>query len=333
MPQISLKDTLPSNVFYTVTASIAVVFAPLSLVSTFLFFSFSVASFALLFLYETRRTPWFSILSPFLVAAIGAVLSPIHLPILLAAPLSGACIAHFYRTSRPKFDAALCAVGILLLAEVISLWLSAGVSVGAWYPSDAVAYYQTHLASLADTVLSSVKEALLSSSSAEAVTTDVIFYMEELVGVFFSLIIAWYAILAFLTVGISFKVLKAVALRVDADGGMRMRRFNFSAPVVFAYAYIVLFFLTLFTAGARGAFAVVVENLYLIFMVIFAYIGYKYLRFMISRSPRVRRFRVLIVAVALLAFSLTVQLLSVEGVLAVLTANRLQKHRGGSSQE
>jgi hypothetical protein len=68
-------------------------------------------------------------------------------------------------------------------------------------------------------------------------------------------------------------------------------------------------------------------------MVIFAYIGYKYLRFMISRSPRVRRFRVLIVAVALLAFSLTVQLLSVAGVLAVLTANRLQKHRGSSAQE
>lgn len=109
-----------------------------------------------------------------------------------------------------------------------------------------------------------------------------------------------------------------------------MRRWSFATPVLFAYFYGVVFLLSIFIVG-DSVFALAVGNLQLFFMCMYAYVGFKYLRFVSRRTRRRHPMTIVIIVLFFLMPSVAIQLLSLEGVIAVITAHRMQKNRGSGA--
>ena len=96
------------------------------------------------------------------------------------------------------------------------------------------------------------------------------------------LLIALAVVIGFCLCGISYKLFCAVVRRVDAEPS-GVRRFTFLPPTLFAYFYILLFFLSLFLSSSENDFAVALTNLFYIFLAVFAYVGIKFAVFLIHR--------------------------------------------------
>lgn len=287
------------------------------------------AAFALLFLFEPRQGRHLSYIAPVLLILACALLFPGRLPMAVFAPLSALLTVFFYKRMLPKFDLTLCLMGLFLLAEALMLWFEAAAAIGTWSPGETIAYYSELLTLEKEALVAQLHTVLLQSLPAGAPDAEALLSIGTMVDRMYSLVLAMYAVLAFFLVGVALKVFSALVRVLGGELSATVMRWRFTTPVVFAYFYIVLFFAYMFFGGGTGVLAMTVGNLYTVFMLMYAYIGWKYLRFMMARSGRVRRFRVLLAVLAVIFFTVALQMLAIEGVIAVITANRLQKRRGG----
>ena len=121
-------------------------------------------------------------------------------------------------------------------------------------------------------------------------------------------------------VGFTMKIFTAISARL-AEDNRHVLCWRFSTTNIFAYFYVALVFISMFTSSGTGVFALTVANLYNIFMIIYAYIGFNFALASLSvKMKPVVAFLLIIVAVSLLA-SFAVSLLSMLGVFFTLRNN------------
>lgn len=275
-----LKPTINPKTFTVFIAALVAIFCPLVLLVSDILLPLAAALYGVLFLYEKKKI--FSLILPILCIGASAFLG--YNAVLAAAFifLVGSTIAQLYRVGLTKAQGAVAVTLLFALYILLLLFVIAATQIGTASLDDVFSYYAEYLEKQkAEFVraLTSVSTTLPDGTSVFVLTA------EEAEALFLSasrLLIALCVVIAFCLCGVSYKLFCAVVCRADAEPS-KIRRFTFLPATAFAYFYILLFFLSLFLSGSEDTFSVALTNLFYIFLVVFAYTGFKFVLFLLHR--------------------------------------------------
>lgn len=100
--------------------------------------------------------------------------------------------------------------------------------------------------------------------------------ISDLLNVYLDVLIALIVILAFAIVGFTCKIFSALMRRYERSSD-HINSWSFIPPSLFAYFYFIVALFSAFVHEPGDAISVSVLNLYLIFLFVFAYVGYKFI--------------------------------------------------------
>jgi hypothetical protein len=135
------------------------------------------------------------------------------------------------------------------------------------------------------------------------------------------MVISYIVIICFAVVGIAMKLFVKLYTRLCEDISHTIY-WRFMTTSVFAYFYITLMFLSVFTSTSGGVFGIAIGNLYNIFLIVYAYVGFNQAVAMLSVKVRPAVAMLIVFAVTAVAMSFALQLLAVLGVLYTIRKNR-----------
>jgi len=135
------------------------------------------------------------------------------------------------------------------------------------------------------------------------------------------MIISYILIASFLIVGLSFKLFGFVVGKL-AENSAEIKSWRFKTSNVFAYFYLILVFLAMFLTSSTDLLSIVVFNLYNIFLVVYAYVGFNVIKNKLKDKTGPIIATGLIIASVLIFSSLAIQLLAVSGVFYTIKTNR-----------
>jgi hypothetical protein len=136
-----------------------------------------------------------------------------------------------------------------------------------------------------------------------------------------SMVISYIVIVGFVLVGISMKTFDAVFSRIAEDKSPVIS-WRFMTSNVFAYFYIILVVLSILTSMSNGVLGIAVGNLYNIFMVVYAYVGFNYAVAVLSIKFKPSTSIIILLVITLLAMSMALGLLAMFGVLFTIRKNK-----------
>ena len=134
-------------------------------------------------------------------------------------------------------------------------------------------------------------------------------------------------ICALAIVGIAFKIFSALVAKLDSEP-TKIAEWKFEMPVLYAYFFMALSLINIFTASSMSVFAISVSNLYNVFLCVYAYVGIKMIYNRFSEKHNKLVVRLIIFAIILLVFSFAVQIFALIGVFYSIYQNKLQKLGG-----
>ena len=328
MPLPVLPESVNRRLFFPMCAVMCLFFGGLTAGVSTLFFPLAAAAFSVLFFFEEKRI--YSFIAPVALTALCILFG------LSGVVSAVGCIAFalvfflFYKRGAQKFDAAMLLVAVLFLGMILQLYFDGAAACGAWDMPSVTAYYK----GLYDTSRQGFKDSfdsmMVNTGISQSVSDETVFAVFD--AIVFSLP-SVFAVYAFLLVGLAFKLSSAVLSFYDVGGGASLKRWSFKSPLFLAYAYLLLFVLYLFVGTADSVFGSVVSDLYYIFLVIFAYIGWKFYLFFTARKKK-KKWTVVLLILGILLFSLyALEILSAVGAFAVILAARMQKGRQNGNPE
>lgn len=225
---------------------------------------------------------------------------------------AGSVIAAAFRLHRSKNECVLISVTVVSLFTVGSMLLLFMRAAGSFSISAAMEVYDSVYESLKNDFINRIGDITAGMGNGNA---EVVISSEDIAMMFDSVAnlgIAMIIILSFAIVGISFKLFTRVVASYAKDGSI-IRDWRFCPSGVFGYFYIALYLISIFL-GEPSAFSLTVMNLYYVFMVVFAYLGYGVTVAFLSQV-RSSTFAYLSVIAALVLFSsIAIQILSLVGV-------------------
>ena len=276
----------------------------------------TAALLATLFTVEKKRilsvaVSVFLIITEIIIGASG-YFSPISLSSVMIALIISVC----YIKKTDKFDCALFAILVTVVALASSALLFIIDLSGASSVIEAYDYFLEFYEGLKDSVTESLMNTTAGATANNpALSAD---YISELFDAYLNCIVALLTILAFVIVGITLKIfLKLInSLTEDSD---KTRTWNFVPPRMFAYFYFALAILSIFKMNMESVLAVSILNLYMIFMFVFAYVGYKVITAMLKSSGKSTfSANATVIVLTLLFSSFALQMLAVAGAFAVI---------------
>ena len=148
-------------------------------------------------------------------------------------------------------------------------------------------------------------------------------YITLLFDAFLDCIIAFGVILSFLIVGVTYKIFTKL-LHVYSKDTDKVLSFDFIPSKAFAYFYFIVAIISAFTAKDTGSLSISIMNLFLIFEIVFAYFGFKFVTTIFTLRKQKSGFTPIIILLLVLVFSsLAVQLLAIVGAF-VCTKQKIQ---------
>jgi hypothetical protein len=127
----------------------------------------------------------------------------------------------------------------------------------------------------------------------------------------------------FVLCGVALKIYSFLVFKMS-DLGHSVFDWKFKTSKIFAYFYVVLSLVSIFTLSASSIFSVAVTNLYNIFTVVYAYFGFNLAVNLLS-ARRSKGFAFILLIIAILALSsFAIEILSLMGVFYCITDNKRQ---------
>ncbi len=323
MRTTDFREDISSKTALIILTAAAVVLTFLCCMEIFVFSVLGAAAFAALCYFDKKR--WYMLSAAVLSLAAAAVFDYRLLPAVCLTLSVGGCLTLFFAKGFSKFDAVFVSVLQFLLMFVFLLWMTAAQATGDVSPEAAISFYMRTMEEVKAACMTSFEETIHLYLGDDA--QDMALTLETAVDSIFRRIPALFGVVSFVMAGCAAKLWTAFVSRWSADRGEAVRRWNFTTPMIFACFYGILTLLSLFFDAATDAFSLAVVNLQLFFMVVYAYIGFKYLRFSARRMRRRNPMIFFILVMFLFLPSLSLQLLAIEGMIAVISAYRLQKQR------
>ena len=217
------------------------------------------------------------------------------------------------------YATAFIAISIVLLATLYILGNFKNGSVSDVVDNFLIIYNNFKEKTIAD-VMSVVRQ---SAKEEEMFSTE---SLNLLFDTYLNLSVALVSILSFLIVGITLKVFSRL-IRSYSRNPDKINQWDFMPSAPFAYFYFVNAILSLFVSKSEDALSISIMNLHLIFMFVFAYVGYKFITTIISsngRNPLFTSFAVL--AVTVLFSSFAIQILAISGAFVSVNYDKISKN-------
>ncbi len=320
--KITLKETLNNNKFILILSAFSAVFFVMATLFGDLFAAVCGSILAVLWRIDNIRH-----IPSIVVSLIGITVDILlngPVPIVSIQTLVIASILCFmtFRRVEKSFLAAVMTVALTALTFISFILLAMKVT-GSYDFESVKTYYENLYLSTRGDFVSAIRDALSNLSSAYKdaadimTSTDLELMFDSLVSGLVSLIVIY----AFLISGIAIKIFCRVASAVSKEE-KEISEWSFTTSNVFCYFYIVLFFAVAFVSGTE-VLAIALENLYNIFLVVYAYIGlraeYRLLRSKVSVFPAL----LIIFGQFIILSFIVLQVLSIFGVLGTISKNKM----------
>ena len=121
--------------------------------------------------------------------------------------------------------------------------------------------------------------------------------------------------------GISLKLFTFITWK-KCDDKDYVIKWRFTTPSLYAYFYIALIFVSMFTMANVSIFTVCVSNLYNIFMIVYAYIGFNFVHAFLSIKRKPIFAFILLLIITVLMLNLALELLAIIGAFGTIRRNK-----------
>ncbi|MBR4835449.1 MAG: hypothetical protein IKU99_00415 [Clostridia bacterium] len=281
-----------------------------------------VAVLAMIFLADDERRIYFIVTSSVLaILNIAAIVLKIGLTLFAFEGIAlAALLAACFMKKSDKAEASLIMTAVCAGFTFVNLVILPMIELNTFDFGMVADYYLEMVDSLREAFVETAMEAygqILASGGieiSESIVTEL--YNHQL-----TMAISYIVIICFAVVGIAMKLFAKLYTRLCEDNSPVIY-WRFRTTSVFAYFYIALMFLSIFTSTSGGVLGITIGNLYNIFLIVYAYIGFNQAVAMLSVKVRPAVAILIIVVVTVVAMSFALQLLAVLGVLYTIRKNR-----------
>lgn len=271
--------------------------------------AFNIADFAFGINYTLFSFPYYSLFS--LTSIIVALL-----------------ISSAYINGQSKSDAAFISSIVIVGVSVVSLIASAMISLNS-FDLDAVMKYYIDIyndtrdasAGLAEKYYLLAKETMPELYEGLEQDLSLDDFKSTYDYFFASTAIAGFLISGFATVGISMKLFGFVVGKCSEDNS-HIRNWRFALSTPYAFFYLILIVAYIFSMYNDNLFAVCVTNLYYIFQLVFAYVGFKTAISELSKKMKPALSFLVVSAASLVFISFASQIYATIGVISTIRFNR-----------
>ena len=315
----NLKNSLSTNKTLLILSIVTVLLGAISCVLGEIVTPFIAGVLSAIFLFDTKSKYAFSTAVSVVLVAINIASIVFGFAVTLFAPCAiilSLIISLSFKKGESKADAAYLMTVISAVLAVVGYMIFAMGEIGSYTFDAAVDYYKNIVNELRPIYVDGFYQ--IYAASGLEVTAETI---SELFDQQLKLIVSFLLIGGFITGGIAMKVFGAVVSRC-AEDDEEIKNWRFSASRLYAYFYVILIILSLFTTSSTDLFSVCVLNLYNIFLVVFAYIGFNVALDMLKkRTRRPVISTVLLIGVMIIFMSFALQILAALGTLHSMKRN------------
>ena len=328
----SLKASLSSKKTLLILSVICIVFGGVCLVlgglGEFLL-PVVIATLAAIYVFDKKRT--YAIITSGILMAfnLAGILFEINISFFgLAAIVSAGIIAIAYYRGQSKSDAAFLSTIIYAFLSVCGMLLLAMFLIKNFDFNAAMDFWDN----IYDSSYEAVREMLdkYLTLAKEYYTEAEVNYAREvsylLLDISFSCVISYIVIAAFAVIGLSMKLFGFIVKKCAEDNS-EITKWRFATSNVYAYFYLALSLATVFVSSVDNIFGIAVANLYFIFLIVYAYVGFTSILSLLKQKLRPILAYIIVIAACLLMLSLSPQILAFVGVFSTFTANRRLKEQ------
>ncbi len=333
-----MKTLLRQDKSYPATIAILFILSVISIVSTVILGEFvlplAIAFYAALITFEKNT----HILS-FICALIGfaTLLIPVSIPAIWGsvAVICGFSLFFLFRSGNAKSDSAIILTLLISAAIVLSFVVVAYKFTDEFSLESTVKYFSGLFEELKIYLIDafSAMKASVSEQVGEFASPDQIEgfpISEEALSdgltLMFNMIVSFIVVIAFLIVGLAIKLFTFI-VRKNTDQNSSIHSWKFSVPSLYAYLFLIVFLLSSFVSPFEN-FGIVIINLSNIFTFVFAYIGFKAFKDLLTKKgKRVLGILLPILGVVFLG-SVVLDVLSAFGAVSTIISNKKLNENG-----
>ena len=145
---------------------------------------------------------------------------------------------------------------------------------------------------------------------------------DELITSFLDSLLAIVSVFSFLLVGIAHKIFSGF-ISIYALDTESVKKWRFSLPAAYAYFYFAIALLSVLTMNKEGILSITADNLYVIFMYVFAYVGYKTVTSVLERDGRMPIItHLILLPLTALFITFTIPVFAIMGALVSINPSR-----------
>ena len=319
---IKLKSSLTNKKTLLILSLLSILLGFISLATGDIFVPLIVALLAIIFLVDDNRRIFAIVTSAALgIVNIAAVILGIGFTLFAFESVALAVfLAVFFAKKNDKAETALIMTAVCAVFTLVNLAMLPMIELNTLDLGRVVDYYLEMIDTLrltfVDTAIEVYGQILAGGGIeiSESVVTELYNYQ-------LTMVISYVVIICFAVIGIAMKLFTRLYTRLCEDASPVIY-WRFMTTSVFAYFYIALMFLSVFTSTSGGVLGIAVGNLYNIFLIVYAYVGFNQAVAMLSVKARPAVATLIVIAVTSVAMSFALQLLSVLGVLYTIKKNR-----------
>lgn len=274
---------------------------------------FSAAFLAALFLYEKPQGRILSYIIPAVTVLLNVLIDGLYGLLSVEYVIIALVMVLVYRFGGTKAECAIYLTVIVGVFVLLSLYLGAGRATGSFSVDTAFEYYNTILSDAERQAVEIYSSAAAENQGISPEEIDLMFHEIRIQTV--SLLAA----IAFLISGITIKLFAAVILRVSKRG-ILISFAHFLPTNITAYSYAIILVLSIFS-GTESTFGIVMLNLSNVLMLVFAYIGVRYVLTMARMSNKRGLINALLIASIVMLSGVALRILSLLGAWAVIGTN------------
>ena len=243
----------------------------------------------------------------------------------LASVLTALIIVVGLSRGAAKSTTAAIATALLALTFASYFLLAAFYDLGAFDLELAVDYLNKTMLETREELYEMLREITVTDRQGITVPYFQDEVIEATLDTYFAIIPAILTVLSFATVGIVMKIFSAIVIRFGGDKQLMTLGWTFGTSSLFAYFFIILSILQIFVFGT-DAFAATVMNLYVVFLAVYAYVGYRFASFLFGRAIRKPRLAKFLIILSILFFAqFAIQLLAYAGVFETVMSARMRR--------
>lgn len=231
----------------------------------------------------------------------------------------GILLFLFFSKNLSKSESVILMTVVSVVFIFVNLWLLLSRFTGDFSIAGNIKTITELNASYRETFIETMMKVVAGAEASYPLALGEM-YTEETIASLYDTLISYtpaaVLLCAFSIVGILCKIFTFTVHRIT--GSSRIYEWKFAVKPIFAYVFCALFTLNVFFSGIGGAFTVVIANLYTVFMLVFAYVGFDIISRMILMRRRRSSTIFILLACVIIGGSIAFNLLSVFAVVTTI---------------